>query len=360
MDIIKNFRKNVFMNSPYFNFYNVKGNTVLRGILKEIGYRYAIELPQEKLTEVNKTYRKMNTILNSLVAVELILYIYLVIFPFFTEFMKMPVIAVVILLSLIPLMCLYLTYIIVNYIYESYLAKYIGTFQKVKFQPDLSKIDEAQYEQYKKTSRKSSYLMALIALIFFGYVCTPLILNSMLDAGKYKGASNLASAYLRFVPINPEVYAQRAYAKYKLEDFKSAVSDFEKANKYSFSDSFDNDILGVKTNYLDKAQMLKEFENAINSEEDKVVRTYIMAEKAEYLLRQKEYKAALDIYNTLLGAYRKGEKVSYPAEVVYYYRSLIKNASGDAAGAKADYAVASRMCPECEFSKMKILKVRKP
>ena len=360
MDIIKNFRKKIFMNSPYFNFYTVKGNTVLRGILKEIGYRYAIELPKEKLTEVNKTYRKMNTILNSLVAAELLLYIYLVIFPFFTEFMKLPFIAVIIILSLIPLMCLYLTYIVVNYLYESYLAKYIGTFQKVKFQPDLNKIDEAQYQEYKTTSRKSSYLMALIAVIFFGYVCTPLVLNSMLIAEKFKGASKLASAYLTFVPINPEVYAQRAFAKYKLEDYKASVSDFEKANKYSFSDSFDNDILAVKVNYLDKAQMLKEFDKAINLETDSVVRGYILSEKAEYLLKQKDYNASLNIYNSLLAAYRKGDKVSFSPEMAYYYRSLIKKATGDVSGAKLDYAIASRMCPECEYPKMRVLKVRKP
>lgn len=360
MDIIKNFRKKIFMNSPYFNFYTVKGNTVLRGILKEIGYRYAIELPKEKLTEVNKTYRKMNTILNSLVAAELLLYIYLVIFPFFTEFMKLPFIAVIIILSLIPLMCLYLTYIVVNYLYESYLAKYIGTFQKVKFQPDLNKIDEAQYQEYKTTSRKSSYLMALIAVIFFGYVCTPLVLNSMLNAEKFKGASKLASAYLTFVPINPEVYAQRAFAKYKLEDYKASVFDFEKANKYSFSDSFDNDILAVKVNYLDKAQMLKEFDKAINLETDSVVRGYILSEKAEYLLKQKDYNASLNIYNSLLAAYRKGDKVSFSPEMAYYYRSLIKKATGDVSGAKLDYAIASRMCPECEYPKMRVLKVRKP
>lgn len=126
------------------------------------------------------------------------------------------------------------------------------------------------------------------------------------------------------MPINPEVYAQRAFAKYKLEDYKASVSDFEKANKYSFSDSFDNDILAVKVNYLDKAQMLKEFDKAINLETDSVVRGYILSEKAEYLLKQKDYNASLNIYNSLLAAYRKGDKVSFSPEMAYYYRSLIK------------------------------------
>ena len=52
--------------------------------------------------------------------------------------------------------------------------------------------------------------------------------------------------------------------------------------------------------------------------------------------------------------------MSISPETAYYYRSVIKNATGDASGAKLDYAIASRMCPECEFSKMQILKVRKP
>ena len=147
---INDYRKKIFLNSQYCTYYNVNNNTVLAGIMRSNGYRYSVKLPDEKLQQINKTYRKFTTIMNIAVALEIILYIYLVIFPFYTEFMKLPFFAVVILLSLIPLVALYLTYIAVNYLYENYLSRYVGTFQRMKFKPDVRYIDEKAFKEYEK------------------------------------------------------------------------------------------------------------------------------------------------------------------------------------------------------------------
>ena len=134
---INDLRKQIFINSQYCNFYNEKNGTVLAGIMRSYGYKYSIILPDEKIKEVNKTYRKFTAIMNALVAVEIILYIYTVIFPYYTEFIKMPYFGAVMMLAVIPLVALYLTYIAVNYLYENYLTRYVGTFQKTKFKPEL-------------------------------------------------------------------------------------------------------------------------------------------------------------------------------------------------------------------------------
>ena len=243
---INEYRKQLFLKSQYCTYYKVNNNTVLAGILRNNGYRYAVSLPEEKLKEVNQVYRRFTTLLNSVVAVELILYIYLVIFPYYLEFMNLPFFVVVMLLSLIPLVALYLTYIVINSLYENYLARYVGTFQRMKFQPKVKYIEEEAFQKYLKTQRKSVYILVLLILIFFSYVLTPLMINSLNNNKKFNSALRLANGYLTFMPVASNVYAQRAYAKFNLKQYKDAVEDYEKANKYSFSEDFNTDIVGGK------------------------------------------------------------------------------------------------------------------
>ena len=82
------FRKSVFINSQYCNWYNVGNNTILAGIMRNIGYFYKDKLSAEDIQSAGKIYRKYTTIMNCVVGVEILLYIYLVIFPFFLQFMK--------------------------------------------------------------------------------------------------------------------------------------------------------------------------------------------------------------------------------------------------------------------------------
>ena len=70
------------------------------------------------------------------------------------------------------------------------------------------------------------------------------------------------------MPVAPEVYAQRAYAKFNLKQYKEAVEDYEKANKYSFSEEFNPDIVGVKSYYLPYDQTISEFDNLIALEKN--------------------------------------------------------------------------------------------
>lgn len=356
---INDYRKKIFLNSQYCTYYNVNNNTVLAGIMRSNGYRYSVNLPEEKLQQINKTYRKFTTLMNAAVALEIILYIYLVIFPFYTEFMKLPFFAVVILLSLIPLVALYLTYIAVNYLYENYLARYVGTFQRMKFKPDVRYIDEKAFGEYVKTPRKSVYVLALLAVIFFLYIFTPFVINGFNNRGKYPSAVKLSNTYLTFMPIAPEVYAQRAYAKYNMKKYKEAVEDYQKANEYSLSDNFLNDILGVKTYYVPYKQMLNEFDNAIAQETLKPAKYYLMSEKAAYQLKHKDYKPAYNTYNYLINLYNKGQKVYFSPVSAYYNRGLSRAGLGDAAGAKQDFAAAKKMCPDCKFS-LETTLIRKP
>lgn len=356
---MNNLRKYIFLNSQYCTYYNVNNNTVLAGIMRSNGYRYSVRLPEEKLQQINKTYRKFTTLMNCLVALEIILYVYFVIFPYYTQFMKLPFLGVVALLSLIPMVALYLTYGALNYLYENYLSRYVGTFQRMKFKPEIRHIDENVFKEYANTPKNSVYVLALMVVIFFLYIFTPFAINGFNNNGKFSSAVNLSNTYLMFMPIAPEVYAQRAYAKYNMKQYKDAVEDYKKANDYSLSDSFSDDILGVKTYYIPYKQMLKEFDNAIALETLKPAKYYLMSEKAVYQLKHKDYNSAYNTFNYLLNIYNKGQNVYFSPAAAYYHRGVAKVGLGDMEGAKQDFINAKKMCSDCKFS-LETTLIRKP
>lgn len=347
---INDFRKFIFINSQYCNHYEVGNNTVVAGIMRNIGYLYQQKLTTEQISAYNKEYRKYTTIVNSVVALEILLYIYAVIFPYFIKFMEQSFFITTLMLSTISLLALYLTYIVANSFFEKYLIKTFGQNKKTKFSPTIKNIDESSFQKYVSTPRKSIYLMLLVIAIFVGYVVTPLYVNNLNTAKKYKYAVSLANAYLKIVPISPNVYAQRAYAKFKLKQYKEAIADYELANKYSLSDSFFEDIIGVKTYYLPYKTMLAEFDKAISIEESEPAQYLLRYEKAVYQLKNKDYKSAYLILNDLVGAYEQKKDVHFSPSFVYFNRGIAREALGDINGANIDKRTAKKMCPECQFN----------
>lgn len=346
---INDFRKLLFLNSQYCTYYNEAGSTIIAGIMRDLGYKYSINLPSTKLEQVNAVYRKFTTIINFIIAVELLFYVYLFVFPYFTEIMKIPFFIAFLLVAIIPLLALYFTYMGVNLFYEDFLKRYIGTFQKVKFAPTLNNMDEKAYLEYKNTPRKSVYVLAVIIFIFLAAVFTPYLIDGFSANRNYKASLNISKAYLKFIPVNAEVYAQKAYAEFKLKKYQDAVKDFENANKYSLSDNFKYDIVGVKTYYLDKNEMLKEFDNLIENEKDKGFRYYLLSQKAAYLVKVKEYNAAIKLFDVLAANYEKNQDVQYDIDAVYYRRAKAKFALGDIEGTKRDLAIVESACKGCKF-----------
>ena len=357
---LNDYRKKIFINSQCCTYYNINKYTILAGIMRSKGYLYSVNLPDEKIKQVNATYRKFTALLNSLVALELILYIYLVIFPNFITFMKMPFWASILILAFIPLVALYLTYLGVNALYENFLSRYIGTFKRTQFKPEIKYIDEKAFNEYENTPRKSVFIILILAVLFFGYIFTPFIISGLNNSKQYNLASNLAGVYLKFVPIAPEVYVDKAYAEFNLKKYNDAVKDYENANKYSLSDSFDDDILGVKTYYLPYKDMLVEFDKAIENEKESSVKYFLRSEKAAYQIKNKDYMPAYKELNTLIKAYEKNEKVFFSPADVYYNRGIVRTVLGDFKGAKFDKEMAHRMCPDCQFDKEISKLIRKP
>ncbi len=345
---IYDFRKFIFLNSQYCTYYIDKKTTVLAGILRSNGYKFAVKLPDEKINEINKVYRKFTTILNSIVACELLLYVYLFIFPYFTNLMQMPYFITILTLAAIPLIMLYLTYIVINTLYENYLTRYVGSFQTVKFNPNIYNIEPEAYKKYCETPRKSIYIVALLIIAFCYYLLTPMFIEALIANKKFTFGLKCANLYSKIIPINPEIYEQKAIAKFNLKDYKGAVKDFELANKYSLSNVFDNEILDTKIYYLPYEDMMKTFEKALTVQKDKISTGVIKAKKADYLMKHKKYSEALKIYDELISIHKRGEEIGFSLENAYFNRGKAKQIL-NINGANSDIAIAKRMCPTCNF-----------
>ena len=351
-------RRKIFLNSQYNFYYIEKNSTVFRGVLKDLGYLYNEEMTEDKINKVSCLYSKMYNLLIALIAIELILYIYFIVFPFYIDFMSYSVVLFVLIFSIIPIVALYLTNIFVNGLYENSLKKLLGNYRKVKYNSNLKNFNELTYKKYLKTEKKSVYIMLLIALIFFSYVFTPSIVKSLINVGKYNTASKISSVYLKFVPVSSDVYSARGYAQYKLKKYKEAAADYEKANIYTFSNSFANDILASKINYLSYDEMIKEFNKVISVEDDKLIRSRLLYEKANYEFEHQKYKESIETYNSLLSTYKSGKNVHYRPEIAFYNRAKAKLLTGDKKGALEDYKIVNTICPKCSFEYKSTLRPR--
>ena len=130
-----------------------------------------------------------------------------------------------------------------------------------------------------------------------------------------------------------------------LKCFYKAIKKCKKLIK-----DFNPDILGVKTYYLPYSQVLNEFDNLIALEKNQPYKYYLMSEKAAYQLKNKDYKSAYATFNYLINLYEKGTKVFFSPSLVYNNRAIARNYLGDKSGAKSDFVISRKMCPECKFN----------
>jgi len=342
-------RKNIFINSQYCTYYIDNKQTVVAGLMRNIGYKYQNLLSEGQISLVEKTHRKYNTILNSIIGIGIILYLYCLIFPLYTEIFNLQNLLGLMIAIALPLIILYVVYSILNKNYEKFLINNLGNCEKIKFKPNIYNIDPKAYEKYITTPRKSVYILLFILFAFLFYIFTPSFLEVQNNNKNYKLALITAKIYSAIIPINPIVYAQKGYAEYKLSKFKDATIDYQKANKYSFSNTYDAEILASQMEYLPKDKILNGFDEIIKREQREDTKRFLSYEKALYLQKNNDNSEALKIYNELIKAYESGINTGFKAENIYYNRGLIKEKLGDIAGAKTDKNLGKRFCPECDF-----------
>ena len=354
---IEDLRKKIFISSQYCTYYLEEDKTVISGIMHNCGYKYGEKLSDDVIFSVERTMRKYNTILTTIVGLGILLYLYCFLFPYYMEIAKLPSFTMIFVLSVIPLVALYLLYIVANKFFENYLSSSIGEYTKVPFKPTFYNIEPKAYERYVKKPRKSSYVLALLVLIFLFYILVPPFVGLLNMNKQYGLAIKLSNIYSKIIPINPIIYAQEGLAKYKISNFKDAEKYFVLANKYSFSNAYNYEILASRLGYLPKENAIKELDSAISKAENDNIRWFLTNEKAIYLHINKDYKKALDIYDELINVYRTKSASGFAVESVYYNRGDIKAKIGDIKGSENDKKVAKEMCRYCDF-KLKLNLIR--
>ena len=346
---INSFRKFIFVNSQSCTYCIDNNDTVFAGILRNIGYKYFGRQGDDVIGKVENKYRGFLTALNFTFALELILYIYLFVFPLYTSIFALPFFVAILILAVIPMVALYLTYLVFNSKYETFLLKNIGKYQVVKFRPNIYNVEPEAYKRYLKTPRKSIYGALLLMLIFAFYAFIPLYIDYLNANEKYNSVEKVSKIYLKLIPINSDVYAQKGYANYKIGNYKEAIYDYKMANKYSFSDTFDFEILGSNAMILSRDEMIAEFDKYIDLEKDDNIKYFLKSQKAVYLQQNDEYKAALKLYDELINVYEKNKQDGFRVDSVYYNRGVIRYALGDNNGAVIDQRKARTMCDNCSF-----------
>ena len=119
------------------------------------------------------------------------------------------------------------------------------------------------------------------------------------------------------------------------------------------------DILGVELNYLPFSEADKKLLEAIDKAETSEIKNFFIYQRAILLQKNKDYKAAMAIYNKFIKMFDDKIYDGYDIDAVYYFRGLAKEALGDKKGASSDKAEAVRMCPKCIFE-LKLDIVRQP
>ena len=346
---MRDLRKRIFINSQYCNYYIEDKKTVIAGIMRGFGYKFNQKLPEDKINELETKYRKYNTIINTCTGLFLLVYVYLFVFPYYLDLAKLPIFVSVISLTILPLLFLYILYSVANNNFEKYINTNIGNYEKIKFKPNIYNIEPQYFEKYLKTPRKSVYLVALLCMMFLFYIFVPIVIETLSYNGKYESSIKLAKIYLTLVPIDSNVYSQKAYSEFQLKKYKEAQKDYELANAYSKSDAYDFEVLGSKIAYLPYGEALYEFDLAIDSEYREDIKRFLFCEKAMYLQKYKQYRMALAIYNNLIKDFEQRKDAGFSPEFVYYNRGLIKHELGDMVGGNRDIKKAKLFCTDCNF-----------
>lgn len=347
IDIAK-IRKSLYINSQYCNYYREDSSTIVADMFRSKGYKYTRTFSHKEYEKLDATYRKYNTIINSAIAIELLLYVYLFVFPYFTKIMQLPFILAALVFAFIPMLLLLGTYHIVNIYLIKELVKNFGTSETTEFKPQYNNINNRAFFLYMKTKRKSAYVLALIFAIFMFYILTPMAIDLLVINSQYQAAIKVSNIYTKFIPISADTYAQRGYSKYKLKKYAEATKDYELANEYSLSKRFNPDIVGIQTYYLPKEEVLKNFDELL--EQKLAPRTYIKSEKALYEVKHGDYAQAIEIYNEILAKYENHEDVSFSPEKAYYFRAYSKIKLNDKDGARIDLSKAEELCQDCKYS----------
>lgn len=350
---------NLYANCFKYYYGFDRSSTLVRGLLGQ-NFKFPFILDEKNLLKIDK-FSSVITYIAVFISVTLFLaYLYGIFFPHYIDWFQKRTLYLVLMIAVPAFLSMVIPYFAADLVFKNYLKKfgmYSKTKEPFKIPANAGEKTIPGYERIKRRVVKEStagIIVLLIFVLFLGFWNNASeIAAHNLKKGNYNAALNILDRRLKLFPIVSYDYGMRALTKYYLKNYEGSIEDYKLANKYAFSDVYDNDIYAVMAEFYNKSQMLDMFEKALNSKNEQVDKYSVIYARANYLMGIKDYASAIRDYNYLIKAYNNEEHLIFPPEELFFRRALTNSKLGNTSGYKADFSVAERMCPECEFDKIK-------
>lgn len=346
---------NLYANCFKYYYGFDRSSTFVRGILGQ-NFKFPYLLEEKDLLKIDKVSSVITYFAVFFAVILFLMYLYIIFFPSYIDWFQKRILFLLLVLALPAILSIVLPFVTANFIFNKYLKKY-GNYsvEKGNFKTPANSGEKTipGYERIKRrVVKESSYgiIFVLIFVLFLSYWNNASsVAASLIEHGNYKAAVNILNVRLKLFPIVSSDYGLRAYAKYGLKDYDGAVEDYKTANKYAFSDVYDNDIYAVMSESYNKQQMLDMFKKSYDSKKEQVDKYSVVFARANYLMSIKDYKSANRDYDILVKAYNNEEHLIFPPEILFYRRAITNAKLGNNQGYKNDFSIANKMCPECDF-----------
>ena len=345
-----NILKWLYKHSPV-NFYSITsdGETIIKSINNtSVGYKYPQEFNKETIEILRKTIKNFKRVWTMLLLIVYAAIIYYVIFPNYTmlsESLTKGLIIFGILLIITFAMAL-----INSKIFEYYLKKNFGNYEKVHF-PSSNSIENQSYKDFK-TELVKIFLLFIFLLGVYICIGSPYETTlKLISKQRYSDAIKMSTIWSKILPIDQRWYSMRAYAKFKTEDFQGAIEDYNKAYEIENDEfktmNFDNKIY-IKYYIKDYKGAIEDFDKEINNSKDIYEQDPFLWDKAQFLYNIGQYKQSLQIYDQLI-INSENDSLYLIQSRLYYERGLVYQKMNKIEQAQADFSKAEELNLEETF-----------
>jgi tetratricopeptide (TPR) repeat protein len=334
-----NILKWLYKHSPV-NFYSIteNGETVIKSINNTFtGYKFDKIFSEEQIGHLRiiiKRYKRLSAL-----AILLFYFaaIYGLLFNHYEYFIG--ILSKVIFFIVVIVVTLFMLYI-ASKLFEKYLANNYGKFEKVHF-PSSNFIENQSYKDFKFELIKITVLVFLLCLVYFSKIY--LFFGSpyetslkLISNQKYEDAIKVTSLWAKIMPMNPQIYSMRGFARFNSGDYAGAIEDYDRAFNLEEDEfksmNFDNKIY-IRYYLKDYDTAIKEFDKEINK--NTAEKNSFLWDKAQFLYNIGEYEKSLEMYNDLILASEEDHVYLFPGRL-YFERAQVYKKLGDNKKAQED------------------------
>ena len=342
----------LYKHSPV-NFYSVTegGETVIKSINNTfMGYKFSYLFTEEQIEKIRKVTKHYKRLSTSVILLFYFASIYGLLFNHYELFVAiLPKIIFFIVMITATVLILYCS----SKLFERFLKNNYGDFERIHF-PSSNFIESQSYKDFKLELVKITALVLVVlgiyfskAYLFFGSPYETSL--KLLSNRQYQDTIKVTSLWAKIMPMNPQWYSIRGYARFHTKDYKGAIEDFDKAYNLEEDEfksmNFDNKIY-IRFYLKDYEAAIKDFDKEIKKNLDD--KNSFLWDKAQFLYNIGKFNEALEIYNELIEASENDRVYLFPSRL-YYERAQVYKKIGEKEKAKEDLKICEEMNLATDF-----------